>query len=91
MMPAHWPPPATLEELPKDGWAWSDFSGPVFAFACVLRAADLMPDDEDEFWEKPWRWDHIHLLWFQAGQPAGGGGAAASLAWERFVRAANAA
>ena len=51
-MMTNWPPPDDID-LPKDGWAWSDFTRPVFDFACVLRDADLMPDDEDEYWEKP--------------------------------------
>ena len=51
-MMTNWPPPDDID-LPKDGWVWSDFTRPVFDFACVLRDADLMPDDEDEYWEKP--------------------------------------
>ena len=47
---------------------WSEFSHPVFNFACVLRAADLMPDDENEYWEKPQKWDREHRLWTEAGE-----------------------
>jgi hypothetical protein len=68
---------------------WSEFSHPVFNFACVLRAADLMPDDEND-WEKPQKWDREHRLWTEAGEPANPSvGAPAPLAWERFLRAAT--
>ncbi|NTY62133.1 hypothetical protein [Mycolicibacterium sphagni] len=73
-------------------WTWSDLSRSVFAFARALRAAELMPDDEDEYWEQPWKWNREHQLWVDAGEPASPDhGAPASLAWERFSRAATAA
>ncbi|MDA0250742.1 MAG: hypothetical protein O2892_07785 [Actinomycetota bacterium] len=90
-MTAHWPPPRH-DELPAGGWVWSDFSLPVFDFACILRAADLMPANEDEYWEKPWKWDPEHQAWIAAGEPAppDAAGAPAALAWRRFLRdAAN--
>ena len=88
-MTAHWPPPHQ-DELPAGGWVWSDFSLPVYDFARILRAADLMPDDEDEYWEKPWKWDAEHQAWIAAGEPAPPeqAEAPASLAWRRFLRAA---
>lgn len=87
-MTSSWPPPNNPAELPKDGWAWSDFSRPVFDFAAVLRAADLMPDDELEYWEKPRKWGRQHQLWVDAGEPRGpDGDAPTSLAWQRFLRA----
>ena len=69
------------------GAMWSDLSGPVFEFARVLRAADLMPDDEDEYWSGPHKWDPEHQLWIAAGQPQPPASATPLLAWERFVRA----
>lgn len=39
--------------LPAGGWVWSDFSLPVYDFARILRAAELMPDDEDDYWKSP--------------------------------------
>lgn len=89
-MTANWPPPSP-SELPAGGWTWSDFSLPVFDFARILRAADLMPADEDEYWEKPWKWDPEHQAWIDAGEPAPPEhtGAPASLAWRRFLRAAT--
>lgn len=87
-MAPNWPTPDNSADLPKDGWAWSDFSRLVFEFAGVLRAADLMPDDEDEYWEKPWHWGREHQLWVDAGEPRSTyGSEPASLEWERFVRA----
>jgi len=89
-MMTSWPPPGDAADLPKDGWTWSDFSRTVFDFACVLRDAELMPDDEDEYWEKPWHWEREHQLWLDAGKPSSPElGEPASLAWERFVRAAT--
>jgi len=78
-------------ELIAVGWAWSDFSRPVFRFAEVLRAADLMPEEEDGYWEKPWKWSAEHQLWVDVGEPvAPGPDAPATLAWERFTRGAKA-
>lgn len=90
MTTTSWPPPDSLADLPKDGWAWSDFSRLVFAFAGVLKDADLMPDDQYEYWEKPSRWDREHQMWVAAGGPHSPHDGAASLAWERFVRAVTA-
>lgn len=85
----------TTPERPPDNtadWAWSDLSRSVFTFARALRAADLMPDDEDEYWEQPCKWDREHQLWVDAGEPSSPDkGAPASLAWERFARAATTA
>lgn len=89
-MTAHWPPPETLEELPTGGWAWSDFSLPVFDFARVLRAANLMPHDEDQYWEKPWKWDTVREAWIASGEPSPPAPTAPpSLAWRRFLREAR--
>ena len=83
-MMTNWTPPDDIDLL------WSDFSRPVFDFACVLRDADLMPDDEDEYWEAPRKWDREHHLWVDAGEPTSpDDGSPASLAWERFVREAT--
>lgn len=81
---------SAYDELIAQGWAWSDFSKLVYGFAVVLRAADLIPDDEDEYWEKPYRFDRVRELWMQAGEPVvPQSGAVVSLAWERFVRSAT--
>lgn len=72
------------------GLTWSDFSGPVFTFARVLRAAALMPDDEDEYWGGPHKWEPEHQLWIAAGQPEPPAPATPLLAWERFVRSVQA-
>ena len=65
----------------------------VYGFMVVLRAADLSPLDEDEYWERPWKWDREYRHWIAAGRPDAPdlvaevtGRAVASLAWERFVR-----
>jgi hypothetical protein len=85
-----WPPPGDADALPKGGWAWSDFSRLVFGFAGVLRAAAVMPYNEDEYWERPQKWDREHQLWVDAEKPLSPEpGQPASLAWERFVRAAT--
>ncbi|MBE5502472.1 hypothetical protein [Mycobacteroides abscessus] len=79
------------DELIANGWAWSDFSRPVFEFATVLRDAELMPDDEDEYWEKPRKWSKAHQIWIDANKPGPPqDNAAPSLPWERFVRDATA-
>ncbi|OBG15012.1 hypothetical protein B7435_23920 [Mycolicibacterium peregrinum] len=68
--------------------SWSDFSRPVWDFAQVLRAADLMPSDEDEYWGKPHKWDPEHQLWDAAGCPCEpDGGEPMSLGWRRFLDA----
>lgn len=85
-MPANWPPPQR-DELPARGWVWSDFSVPVYDFAQILRAADLMPDDEDEYWEKPWKWNDEHQGWIAAGEPCPPRlGEPETLTWRRFLR-----
>lgn len=67
--------------------SWNNFSRPVFEFALVLRAADLMPDDEDEYWERPHKWEPEHELWTQVGAPSRPeAGQPPSLAWQRFLR-----
>ena len=43
--------------------------GKIFSFAVVLRAADLMPLDEDEYWERPWKWSTEYEAWTAAGKP----------------------
>lgn len=70
-----------------EGEPWHVYSRPVFKFALVLRDADDMPFDEDEYWEKPWHWEPVHQLWIDAGSPhCPGAGNPPSLAWERFLR-----
>jgi len=62
----------------------------LFNFALVLRAADAMPFDEDEYWERPWKWSREFRLWRAAGSPPSPEpGDATSLTWERFVRSLN--
>ena len=66
---------------------WHVYSRQVFEFAVVLRDADDMPDDEDEYWEKPWRFEPVHLLWVEAGSPrCPSDGGPPSLGWQRFLR-----
>lgn len=79
------------DDLIANGWAWSDFSRPVFEFANILREAELMPDDEDEYWEKPRKWSNAHQIWIAAHKPTPPqDNTAPSLPWERFVRGATA-
>lgn len=69
------------------GHFWSEFSRPVWDFAQVLRAADLMPFNEDEYWEEPHKWDPEHQLWVDAGCPREpDSGCPISLGWQRFLR-----
>ena len=65
---------------------WADLSAEVFRFALALRHAGMMPDDEDEYWERPHKWEPEHARWVAAGEPRPGG--PDDLAWERFVRSA---
>lgn len=66
---------------------WFIYSQRVYAFAVVLRAAERMPEDEDEYWEKPWHWDPEHTVWVEAGSPQCPQPAAPqALDWQRFVR-----
>jgi hypothetical protein len=65
----------------------------IYGFAEVLRAADLMPPDEDEYFERPWKWDGEYRAWIDSGGPPvpdliaeATGRAPVSLPWERFVR-----
>lgn len=70
---------------------WSDLSRPVYDFAVVLRDAEVMPDDEDEYWEKPRKWDAEHQLWIDAGSPSCPDvGDPPSVGWQRFLRALSA-
>lgn len=60
----------------------------LFDFALVLRAADAMSSDEDEYWERPWKWANEYALWVEAGSPAAPEtGDPVSLSWGRFLRA----
>lgn len=59
----------------------------VFSFALILRAAAAMPLDEDEYFERPWKWDGEYQIWLRHGSPAVPDYTEpANLAWERFVR-----
>lgn len=60
----------------------------VFTFAVILREADLMPPDEDEYFERPWKWDREYQAWVRAGRPQPPEGTT-DLSWERFVRSAT--
>jgi len=60
----------------------------LFDFALVLRAAEAMSTDEDEYWERPWKWATEYRLWVEAGSPAAPEtGDPVSMAWGRFMRA----
>ncbi|MFL0177056.1 hypothetical protein [Mycobacterium sp. SMC-13] len=70
------------------GDPWHVYSGPVYSFAVVLRAAGVLPLDEDEYWEEPHKWDPEHRLWVELGSPrCPEPGDPPSLAWQRFLRA----
>lgn len=72
----------------QESTPWFVYSGPVFEFAGVLRDADIMPYDEDEYWAKPHHWDDEHSLWIDAGSPrCPEAGEPPSLGWQRFIRA----
>lgn len=58
----------------------------VFLFAEVLRAADLMSPDEDEYFERPWKWQPEYAAWCRAGKPMPPEDLTPDLSWERFVR-----
>lgn len=59
----------------------------LFDFALVLRAAAAMPPDEDEYWEKPWKWDDEYQIWLRHGSPRlPEYRQPVNLSWERFVR-----
>lgn len=67
--------------------AWFVYSRPVYEFAVALRAADVMPLDEDEYWEKPHKWDLEHKSWVESGSPrCPEPGDPPSVSWQRFVR-----
>lgn len=70
----------------------------IAAFALVLRVAGLMPPDELEYFERPWKWQPEYEAWLAAGCPspehAGvpvGQRTLDSMRWERFVANAEAA
>lgn len=64
----------------------------VFEFAEVLRAADLMPLDEDEYFERPWKWQTEYEVWTDCGCPSIPDPSGPNvLRWELFVRQAHAA
>lgn len=70
----------------------------VFDFATVLRAAGLMPPDEFDYFEKPWKWQPEYEAWLAAGCPTPpdyevkiSERTLASMRWERFVTNAEAA
>ena len=59
----------------------------VFEFAQILQGANAMPLDEDEYWEKPWKWQPEYEKWLSLGQPwPPEDGNPTSLMWEKFVR-----
>jgi len=41
----------------------------VWNFARILRAAGLMPPDENEYFERPWKWDREYSIWRSRGCP----------------------
>lgn len=55
----------------------------IFSFAVVLREAGLMPYDEDEYWERPWKWTVEYDAWVGAGSPPDSN----HPAWSRFLTA----
>ncbi len=64
----------------------------VYEFAMVLRAAGRMPDNEDEYFESPWKWDPEYQTWTECGSPSPpdliaetAGRRAVDRNWERFV------
>ncbi|MFV8233988.1 hypothetical protein [Mycolicibacterium fortuitum] len=76
-----------IDEIGAGPGRWSDFSRPVFDFAVVLRDAEVMPYDEDEYWDKPHKWDREHQLWLDAGSPScPDPGEPPTLSWQRFLR-----
>ena len=54
----------------------------VYGFAEILRSASAMPPDEDEYWERPWKWTPEYDAWVGVGSPEPG-----SSAWGRFLTA----
>lgn len=66
----------------------------VFEFFEVLTAADAMPPDPAEYFERPWKWDREYQTWRECGSPPvpdligeATGRTPKSIAWERFLRA----
>jgi hypothetical protein len=35
----------------------------------ILRAAGAMPPNEDEYWERPWKWNDEYQAWLEQGKP----------------------
>lgn len=68
----------------------------VFGFYEVLYAADLLPPNPADYFEKPWKWQPEYEAWVAAGRPPVpdppensvlvSGDDPVDLNWERFVR-----
>jgi hypothetical protein len=65
---------------------WFVLATPVFEFALILKAANLLPDDLLDYFEKPWKWVPEHRAWVDAGSPTPPDDGDTSLQWELFVR-----
>jgi hypothetical protein len=43
--------------------------GRVYGFAEILRSASAMPPDENEYFERPWKWTPEYEAWVGVGSP----------------------
>jgi hypothetical protein len=57
----------------------------LFWFATILRAASLMPPNEDEYWERPWKWTPEYQSWVAHGQPDPPSVTYNVQGWENFI------
>lgn len=57
----------------------------LYGFALILRAACLMPDDEDGYWERPWKWDIEYRAWLRHDCPEEGDAGFAAFVEEATV------
>lgn len=71
------------------GHDWHHYQQSVYRFALILRAADLMPPNEDEYWERPEKWHLEWKAWQRHNHPCPPEDDVTTLSWERFVVAAR--
>ena len=63
---------------PSDRWVVQR----VYDFFKILQAADRLPPNEEEYWDRPWKWQPEYQTWVNVGSPE-----EESPAWDRFIEA----